>query len=398
MTPMKPGHRKPDLPDTHYVDNRIYTDETIFREEQREIFAKTWQFACHESEVANPGDYRCTQVADSAIVVVRGEDGVVRGFHNACRHRSAEVVREESGNARSFTCFYHQWNYALDGTLRSVAKPAGYEAVRLDKSELGLLPVRVEAFAGLLFVCLDPEVEPLQDFLGPVTGPFVQPMGTIPLEVFHFHKDVVKTNWKLFNENNTERYHSMLHVLNRKTQPWVLGKTSPMKLRMLPNGHGGYWSDGEATVAYDRGGFSGVTGDALPGLRDDEMRVINLFPDMMINIRSNVVRLDRLIPLDPGHTLIEWRGLGVRGDDAETHATRLRHHNTFWGPAGRNLPEDIIAVESQFRAMRSDAVRYSVIAREEDHNPTDDISVRAYYAEWGRRMKRSASSPFADAA
>jgi methanesulfonate monooxygenase subunit alpha len=124
------------------------------------------------------------------------------------------------------------------------------------------------------------------------------------------------------------------------------------------------------------------------------MRVVNLFPDLMINIRSNVVRLDRMIPLDAERTLIEWRGLGVAGDSEELRELRLRHHNMFWGPAGRNLPEDLIAVESQYRSMRADVVRYSILAREEDLNPTDDANLRAYYAEWGRRMGRSPSSPY----
>jgi methanesulfonate monooxygenase large subunit len=186
----------------------------------------------------------------------------------------------------------------------------------------------------------------------------------------------------------------MLHVINRKTQPWVLGKVSPMKLRLHRNGHSGYWSDGDATVAYERGGYRDITGGTLPGLQDNEMRVINLFPDLMINIRSNVVRLDRMIPLDAERTMVEWRGLGVAGDTPELRELRMRHHNMFWGPAGRNLPEDVIAVESQYRSMKADVVRYSILAREEDLNPTDDANLRAYYAEWGRRMGRSPSSPF----
>lgn len=393
---MNPGHLPPSLPRTHYIDNRIFTDEAVFRDEQREIFGKVWLFVCHESELPNPGDYRCARIAQSSLIVVRGEDGTVRAFHNICRHRAAEVVREESGNARSFTCFYHQWEYALDGSLTAVAKPSGYDAVKLDKSALGLVPVRIESFAGLLFACLDPNAPSLLDYLGEVIGPVAKPLGTVPLEVFHFHKAVVRTNWKLFSDNNTERYHSMLHSANRATMPWVLGKTSPMKLRIFPNGHGGYWSDGAATVAYARGGFAAVGGEPLPGMRENEMRVINFFPDLMINIRSNVVRLDRMIPLDAGHTLIEWRGLGVKGDSEEAAALRLRHHNTLWGPTGRNLPEDILAVESQYRAMAGDVVRYSIVAREEDFNPTDDISVRAYYAEWGRRVGREACAPFGD--
>ncbi|OVZ56300.1 hypothetical protein CDO44_21030 [Pigmentiphaga sp. NML080357] len=392
---MHQGHHPPALPDTHYLDNRIFTDETIFQEEQERIFSKVWQFVCHESEVAQPGDFRRTSLAGKPVLVVRGTDGKIRGFYNVCRHRAAEVVRTESGNARSFTCFYHHWTYSLEGRLRAVAKAEGYERAGLDKSELGLVPVRTESVAGLVFMCLDPECEPLEAFLGESIRPILEPLGSAPMEVFHFHKAVIHTNWKLWQDNNSERYHSMLHAINRATQPWVLGKTSPMKLRLFPNAHSGYWSDGEATVAYERGGYQDVTRDGtLPGLRDQEMRVLNLFPDLMINIRSNVVRLDRMIPLDAGRTLVEWRGLGVKGDSDEMRSLRLKHHNMFWGPAGRNLPEDLLAVESQYRTMRTDSVRYSILAREEDLNPTDDANLRAYYVEWGRRMGRRAAAPF----
>lgn len=391
---MHKGHQPPSLPSTHFLDNRIFTDEQIFAEEQERILGKTWQFVCHESEVPTAGSFRCTSVAAKPVIVVRGEDGQIRGFYNACRHRGAEVVREESGCATSFTCFYHHWNYGLDGSLKAVSKPAGYERVGLDKSTLGLVPVRTEVFAGMVFMNLDEDCEPLADFLGEIVEGFVKPLSTVKLEVINFNKTVVACNWKLWQDNNSERYHSMLHAINRKTQPWVLGRTSPMKLRIHPRGHSGYWSDGLATVAYDRGGYDQITGGTLPGLQDNEMRVMNLFPDLMINIRSNVVRLDRMVPLDAGHTLIEWRGLGVAGDSEELREIRMRHHNTFWGPAGRNLPEDLIAVESQYRAMRSDVVRYSILAREEDLNPTDDANLRAYYAEWGRLMGRDAAFPY----
>jgi methanesulfonate monooxygenase subunit alpha len=384
------GRCKPRLPQTHYLDNRIFTDPTIFAEEQEKIFAKVWQFVCHESEVEKAGDFRRVQVAGQSVIVVRGPDGIVRAFQNVCRHRAAEVVREDSGNARAFTCFYHHWSYGLKGELRGVAKPDGYEAAQLDKSALGLVPVRCESLAGLIFVTFDEDAEPLRDFIGEIAKGFLEPLGAIPLEVFHFHKAILKTNWKLWQDNNSERYHSMLHVANRKTLAWVLGKTSPMKLRIETRGHSGYWADGgEALVDYAKGGFSSGAEGALPGMHGDEMRVINLFPDLMINIRSNVVRLDRMVPLSPERTLVEWRGLGVKGDDDKMRVVRVRQHNLFWGPTGRNLPEDVLAVESQSRAMQADKVRYSIIAREEDLNPTDDANIRAYYQEWGRRMGKS---------
>lgn len=391
---MDAGHRPPDLPETHYVDNRIFTDDAIFRDERQNIFANVWQFVCHESEVASPGDFRTTNVAGKPVVIVRGTDDLIRGFYNVCRHRGAEVVREESGNAHSFLCFYHHWTYALDGALRSVAKPGGYERAKLDHSQLGLVPVRVDQIVGLVFACLDPEAQPLDQFLGEIIAPVLEPLGTLPMEVFHFHKAVVRTNWKLWMDNNNERYHSMLHDFNRKTSPWVLDQTSSRKLHILPNGHCGTWSNGEAMVAYERAGYRGAGEGTLPGLLENESRVLNIFPDLLINVRSNVVRLDRMIPLDPGHTLVEWRGLGVKGDSEALRSVRVEHHNIVWGPAGRNLPEDILAVESQWRAIQTDAVRYSILAREEDLNPTDDENVRAYYREWGRRMGRSAAAPF----
>ena len=246
------------------------------------------------------------------------------------------------------------------------------------------------SIAGLIFVCLDDQTESLRDFLGEIVTGFLEPLGTVPMEVFHFHKAVLKTNWKLWQDNNSERYHSMLHVANRKTLPWVLGNTSPMKLRIEAKGHSGYWADGgEAVVDYAKGGYSTGAEGTLPSMRPDEMRVINLFPDVMINIRSNVVRLDRMVPLGPDRTLVEWRGLGVKGDDDKMRAIRIRQHNLFWGPTGRNLPEDILAVELQTRAMAADEVRYSIIAREEDLNPTDDANIRSYYQEWRRRMGKS---------
>ena len=387
------GDQRPSLPDTHYLDNRIFTDGEIFAQEQKDIFQKVWQFVCHESEIDQPGSFRTTSVAGKPIVVVRGADGEIRAFYNVCRHRAAPVVRQEAGTATEFQCFYHLWTYGLDGACTGVTKPDGYTAVKLDRDDLGLVQVRTDSIVGLVFVCLSEETEPLKEYIGGMLDPILEPLGAEPLKVFHFHKIEMETNWKLWQDNNSERYHSLLHFINRKTQPWVTGKSSPMKLRLGSNGHSGYWSDGMATVKYEDGGYAGVNAGVLPGLRENEMRVINLFPDLMINIRSNVIRLDRMVPLSTGRTLVEWRGLGLASVAEDVARDRLRHHNMFWGPAGRNLGEDVIAVEAQWASMSTDVMRYSIVAREEDFNPTDDVNVRAYYQEWGRRMGRKPNAP-----
>jgi len=384
----------PDLPSTHVLDNRIYTNEEIFELEQKDIFQSSWLFVCHESELPKPGCFRTTLAAGKPIVIVRGDDGKIRSFYNICRHRSSPVVRADTGRAKEFQCFYHLWTYNLEGNCTGVTKPDGYKSVKLDKNKLGLIPIRTDLIAGLVFVCLNGDTDSLCDYLGDIIEPIIEPLNSAELEVFHFHRADIQTNWKLWQDNNSERYHSMLHVINRKTQPWVKGKKSSMKLRIGMNGHSGYWSDGAAEVDYAAGGYSGVSTGILPGLKENEMRVINLFPDTMVNIRSNVIRIDRMVPVSVGLTRVEWWGLGLKNVSEKTRMERLKHHNMFWGPTGRNLGEDVIAVEEQWTAMNSEVVRYSILAREEDLNPTDDANLRAYYKEWGRRICRQPHAPF----
>src|ERR1043166_197352 len=105
----------PRLPTTHYLDNRIYADPAVFEEEQKRIFAGGWKLLCHESELPGSGDYRVFKVAGRSVVTIRGDDGLVRSFYNACAHRGAELVRDIRGNLKNFRCFYHLWAYDLKG-------------------------------------------------------------------------------------------------------------------------------------------------------------------------------------------------------------------------------------------------------------------------------------------
>ena len=130
----------PDLPSTHVLDNRIYTNQEFFELEQKDIFQSSWLFVCHESELPKPGCFRTTLAAGKPIVIVRGDDGKIRSFYNICRHRSSPVVRADTGRAKEFQCFYHLWTYNLQGNCTGVTKPDGYKSVKLDKTKLGLLP------------------------------------------------------------------------------------------------------------------------------------------------------------------------------------------------------------------------------------------------------------------
>ena len=384
----------PNLPPSHFVDTRIYTDAGIFAEERVKIFAKVWNFVCHESEIASAGSFRTATVAGYPLVVVRQSDGGIKAFYNICRHRQAQVVRTCSGQAKAFQCFYHLWTYGIDGRLVGVTLPEGYAGTGFDKADYGLREVRVDQLAGMVFVSLNEESEPLREFLGeaaPVLEKYVPPEG---FEVFHFHQAEIKTNWKLFFENNSERYHQALHWVTRSTGTW--GKTSlPDGWTFIPNGHnykpfeGARYSGVHANVGLDE-----RREHILPGHKPNSTASHHLFPDLLLVSQTTVLRIDHLIPLEPGRTLIEWRALGIKGEDPAVRAKRIKHHNQYWGYGGVQLPEDITATESQWPMMATGAVRYSVIAREGD--TFSDEPLRHYYKEWSRRMARPYWDPFGE--
>ena len=172
----------PRLPAGHFVSGLVYTDPDIYQDELRTIFAKTWRFACHESELPEPFDYRLVDHAGQSLVCIRGDGGEVRTFLNVCSHRGAKLLSEPSGNARLITCFYHRWTYDSRGACTGIPRPSGYsDAVTKDKT--GLCQVRTESLHGLIFISLDDEAPPLSDFIGGSLDQFAEMLGTTPLVV-----------------------------------------------------------------------------------------------------------------------------------------------------------------------------------------------------------------------
>lgn len=388
------------------VPNLLYLDDDVFRKEVDRIFRRVWLFVCHTSEIANTGDFRTTSAGGYPIVVCRDRSGTVRTFLNVCRHRSQQVVLEPSGNARHFRCFYHLWTYGLGGqllstgsqststpgALRSLPNEQGYDGTGFCKEDFGLVEYPTEVRAGLVFVCFDRSADAptVDDFLGDV----LDAAGGVlhdRLEVFHYHQQDVRTNWKLFAENDREGYHTYLHHLNVVTHGYMAKKEEqPHRWRRLGNGHMIFGDHTIPAIHYDRMGLvddpQEVVAHELPGMGPGGQFLLYLFPDVFINVRANVMRINRFIPVTPGLTRVEFRGLGMAGDPPEIRRARERNHNLIWGYFGMNLPEDVTAVERQWGALRTRSDDWSVIARDEDLRWEDDVSMREFHAEWGRRM------------
>ena len=117
----EPPEGFPKLPD---LPLGRYTDPEFYELEHEHLWKKVWLYAAHDSELPTPGSYKLSDIAGTPVLLVRGEDGVVRAFYNACRHRGAPVVRGECGSARMLVCQYHSWGYNLCRRPRAGARRA----------------------------------------------------------------------------------------------------------------------------------------------------------------------------------------------------------------------------------------------------------------------------------
>ncbi len=184
---------------------RHYLDPEVYAGEQEAIFFRTWQFAAHASQVAEPGDYLCFAVAGQNLFLLRGADGRVRCFHNVCQHRAHEML-EGSGNRRILVCPYHAWSYDLEGRLVKAPNDRRVEGFR--RQDICLSEVRVEDFHGFLFVNLDPEAAPMRSWYPGVfeaLGAFVPQIDA--LKPVRRIEQAERCNWKISVENYSECYH-----------------------------------------------------------------------------------------------------------------------------------------------------------------------------------------------
>src|SRR5882724_11295526 len=225
------------FPELPIVPAARYCDPRFFAAERKAIFGKSWLFVAHADEIAKPGDYLLLDQLHEPVLLVRGADGVARAFYNTCRHRGGPLVRERSGSAgKDLICGYHGWTYALDGKLIGV--PQSKDFPPLDRSCLGLAPVRCETWGTFVFVNLDPAAEPLRDALG-VVGEDLGPQigdgeGVGPVLLLERRSIDVAGNWKLTVDANVETYH--VNTLHQASAAIVLDQLATA-IFLLPRGH-----------------------------------------------------------------------------------------------------------------------------------------------------------------
>jgi len=388
---------KPNLPSTHYIDTGVYTNSEIFDQEIDKIFNQVWLPICHESELPNLYDYRTTGVAGNKFLIsVRGEDNQIRTFLNVCPHRGNIIMRnpagnllnaEPSGNPKNMTCMFHGWQFNSLGHCVDIPREKqGYQD-RLCKADIGLRQIRSEiAHGGFIWVNLNDDCEPLAAFIGDAFDLMTTELDSEPLEIFHYQKSIIPTNYKLWHETSREFYHDYMHYHNRATGMLQKGYFD-RKYSVFSNGHA---ATGLTTVVYDA--YEGNKDRTLtfPGMPKNGWKQLNIFPSCTYSLRASCLRVSVMTPISEKETLIEIRGLGLKSDTPEQRRERIADHDTIWGPFGRNLMEDLLAVQNQTAAMADGSnIKHLLMAREEDSTIHDEIGLRSYYEEWSKRMGKN---------
>jgi Rieske 2Fe-2S family protein len=189
-------------PRAHSLPRYFYTDPVLFEHDLEAVWHKEWLCVGAECEVASPGQYITLDIGQSSIIVLRDNDGQVRGFHNSCRHRGSKILDESCGTVKGLVCPYHRWTYRLDGSLAWAAcMPDSF-----DKSTHGLKPLHVRTMGGTIYISLadqPPDFAPYAAAMEALLAPHALGRAKLAYE----ERIVVDGNWKLMMENSRECYH-----------------------------------------------------------------------------------------------------------------------------------------------------------------------------------------------
>lgn len=260
------------------IPAHIYNDNEIFELEKKRLFSRSWLFVAHESEIPHNGDYVVRRVLADSFIIARDSDGLVHAMFNMCLHRGMQVCRAEMGNASNFRCPYHGWTYRNDGRLTGL--PFHRDAYGGDdgfaKDEQTLLPApNLASYNGLIFLSIDPNAEPLDDFLGDFRFylDYYTRQSRHGLEMRGPQRWRVNANWKIGAENFAG---DMYHTPHTHTSIVEIGLFREPKAQKRKDG-ATYWA----------GSGGGTTYKLPPGGFDERMRYVG-YPDDMIERAKDV--------------------------------------------------------------------------------------------------------------
>jgi len=322
------------LTDAFTIPAPWYFDARIAELERRNVFSRTWQLAARTDQLQKSGEFISTRLADEPIVIVRGDDGALRAFYNVCRHHAAAVVTQACGQTSILQCPYHGWKYGLDGSLKGMPEFEGVE--NFDRAQNGLVPIRVEIWECFVFVNLDPQAAPLQQFLGGLVQR-VSPLGVSRLHHFDRRTYNIQCNWKVFVDNYLDGGYHVPHLHKG------LNSVLDYKQYTIEN-EDRYCLQSSPMVASDKDAATAST------RKGDRAWYFWQYPNLMINCYAGYMDTNYVIPVDADRCTVVF---DFYFDDV---SESRREYNTGSVEVGNRVQdEDLGICEDVQRGLKSRA-------------------------------------------
>ena len=407
------------------VHRMLYTDPAIFAQEMQSVYGGTWTYLAHESELPKPNDFVRKKLGLRPVIVTRDRDNTFHALLNRCTHRGATVCRQESGNARRFTCPYHNWAFDNTGALVAVPMVGAY-GEGFDRSTLGLGRVRTQSYRGFIFGTLNQELPDLETHLGHAARRLDEWLDRWPGARLVVRQGsprlICNGNWKLVVDNSADGYHpgfshaSLLRMRKDRygagvDMQWVLGNVDDglQTVADLGNGHTFLDQRREITRYWDQAApmpgeesYARVIRELLHGDKGEAALDVVVGSGMNLNIFPNLLIIGNQIqviePQSVESTHLTWYGTSLEADDLpnEVNALRMRLQEDF---PSFGEPDDLANFEECQAGLNIAEMEWVVTARHmttgKEHvdadghvtGPvTDELPIRAFWREWKRRM------------
>ena len=290
------------------LPSAAYASPLVFSWERSHLLEESWYCVGRSADVPDPGDRRAVRIGAEAVLLVRGQDGVLRGFFNTCRHRGHELVScggpVEGG--RYIRCPYHSWTYDLDGSFRGAPAFRHRREWSRDDPDNALIPARVEEWGGWVFADCSGRADPLPAHVGNLEDA-LRPYEPDRLVVAASDRYTVAANWKLVSENYHECYHcTTIHPELCAVTPPDSGESFEPTGLVL----GGTMDllDHAETMSLD-GRSKGRPMRGLDGAALRKVLYVQVLPNLLISAHPDYVLTHRLEPLAPDRTLVECQWL-----------------------------------------------------------------------------------------
>lgn len=415
------------------IHKSAYLDQTLFLTEQKTVFAHSWLYLCHASQLPAAGDYVTVELAAQPLVAIRQKAGDIAVLFNRCPHKGVKVLAESSGNCGRFLrCPYHAWTFKPTGELLSIPVKNEYDPCVMSACEAGQGMARVENvvnYRDFIFVRLSQHGLSFEAFYGDALSTLDNmvdrsPAGQLrvvgaPLR--HRHR----CNWKMVMDNQTDTCHPMVahessageavnlwaQSARQAEQPMAVELFSPfmsshaffaeMGIRIWPNGHGhtgtrnSIHKDYSAIPGYWESMVESYGETRARQILDDTRHNTVYFPNLMVKGPIQTLRIIR--PVSATETLVESWILELVGAPQQMLERTVQYNNLINSPCSMVAHDDVEMYERATAGLQSQASEWVNIARlyqaDEQWNRTavtsgtSEIAMRNFYAMWQHMLE-----------